>query len=82
MDNSSEMILRVAGLQSLIDLLRAQAWVVVGPTVRDGAIVHAEIDSVDQLPRGIGDLQDGGSYRLRERGDEADRKSTRLNSSH
>src|ERR1039457_5582155 len=71
MDNSSEMILRVAGLQSLIDLLRAQAWVVVGPTVRDGGIVHAEIDSVDQLPRGIGDLQDGGSYRLRERGDEA-----------
>ena len=71
MDNSSEMILRVAGLQSLIDLLRAQAWVVVGPTVRDGAIVHAEIESVDQLPRGIGDLQDGGSYRLRQRGDEA-----------
>jgi sulfhydrogenase subunit beta (sulfur reductase) len=71
MDDSRGMILRVAGLQSLIDLLREQGWAVVGPTVRDGAVVHAEIESVDQLPRGVGDLQDGGSYRLRQRGDEA-----------
>src|SRR5665647_2763240 len=38
--------------------------------VDDGAVVHAEIESVDQLPRGVGDLQDAGSYRLRERDDE------------
>jgi ferredoxin len=39
--------------------------------VRDGVIVHAEITSIDQLPRGIGDVQDNGSYRIRERGDTA-----------
>jgi sulfhydrogenase subunit beta (sulfur reductase) len=65
------VVLLVPGLQSLVDLLRERGWTVVGPTVRDGAVVHAEIESVDQLPRGVGDLQDGGSYRLRERGDEA-----------
>jgi hypothetical protein len=65
------MILLPPGLQLLIDLLREQGWTVVGPTVRDAVVVHAEIESIDQLPRGVGDVQDGGSYRLRQRGDEA-----------
>ncbi|NMM25156.1 MAG: sulfite reductase subunit A [Phycicoccus sp.] len=71
MDDIRGMVLFVPGLQSLIDLLRERGWAVIGPTVRDGAVVHAEIESVDQLPRGVGDLQDAGSYRLRERDDEA-----------
>ncbi len=71
MDDIRGMVLSVPGLQSLIDLLRERGWAVIGPTVRDGAVVHAEIQSVDQLPRGVGDLQDAGSYRLRERDDEA-----------
>jgi len=71
LDDERGMILQVRGLQSLIDLLRERGWAVIGPTVRDGAVVNAEIDSVDQLPRGVGDLQDAGSYRLRQRGDEA-----------
>ena len=71
MDDSGGMVLLVPGLQSLIDLLRERGWAVIGPTVRDGAVVHAEIESVDQLPRGVGDLQDAGTYRLRPRGDEA-----------
>jgi len=66
-----QLILHVLGLQSLVDLLRERGWAVIGPTVRDGAVVHAEITSVDQLPRGVGDLQDAGSYRLRQRDDEA-----------
>ena len=70
MDDIRGMVLFVPGLQSLIDLLRERGWAVIGPTVRDGAVVHAEIESVDQLPRGVGDLQDAGSYRLRERDDE------------
>ena len=71
MDEIRGMVLSVPGLQSLIDLLRERGWAVIGPTVRDGAVVHAEIQSVDQLPRGVGDLQYAGSYRLRERDDEA-----------
>ena len=71
MDDIRGMVLLLPGLQLLIDLLRERGWMVVGPTVRDGVVVHAEIESVDQLPRGVGDLQDAGSYRLRQRGDDA-----------
>jgi ferredoxin len=71
MDDVRGMVLLLPGLQLLIDLLREQGWTVVGPTVREGVVVHAEIESVDQLPRGVGDVQDGGSYRLSQRGDEA-----------
>ena len=71
MDDVRGMVLLLPGLQLLIDLLREQGWTVVGPTVREGVVFHAEIESVDQLPRGVGDVQDGGSYRLSQRGDEA-----------
>jgi ferredoxin len=71
MDDIRGMVLLLPGLQLLIDLLRERGWTVVGPTVRDGVLLHTEISSVSQLPRGVGDVQDGGSYRLRERGDDA-----------
>ena len=70
MDEVKGMVLQLPGLQLLIDLLRERGWSVVGPTVRDAVVVHGEIESVDQLPHGVGDLQDAGSYRLRTRGDE------------
>jgi sulfhydrogenase subunit beta (sulfur reductase) len=71
MEDVRGMVLLLPGLQLLIDLLRERRWTVIGPTVREGVVVHAEIDSVEQLPRGVGDVQDSGSYRLRQRGDEA-----------
>jgi len=54
MNDVRGMVLLLPGLQLLIDLLRERGWTVVGPTVRDGVIVHAEIESLDQLPRGGG----------------------------
>jgi sulfhydrogenase subunit beta (sulfur reductase) len=71
MDDVRGMVILLPGLQLLIDLLTERGWTVVGPTVREGVVVHAEITSVDELPRGVGDVQDSGSYRLRDRGDEA-----------
>ncbi|MFH1475863.1 MAG: hypothetical protein ABIG85_08405, partial [Chloroflexota bacterium] len=59
-----------ADLQILIDLLREEGRRVIGPTVSDGAIVFDEITSLDDLPRGIGDEQAPGRYRLRQQGDE------------
>jgi ferredoxin len=59
------------GLQALVDLLRGRGYRVVGPTLRDQAIVYDEIGGVADLPRGWGDEQDGGHYRLVKRGDEA-----------
>jgi ferredoxin len=64
-------LIDVAGLQSLLDALVARGYRVVGPTVRAGAIVNAEISGVADLPRGWGDQQEPGRYRLQERGDEA-----------
>lgn len=64
-------VIDVPGLQGLIDALLDRGYRVVGPTVRDGAIVTAEIRSLDDLPRGVGDEQDAGHYRIRDRGDDA-----------
>jgi sulfhydrogenase subunit beta (sulfur reductase) len=51
--------------------LAGQGYHVVGPTVREGAIVYGEVASSSDLPVGWSDEQDGGSYRLRRREDEA-----------
>ena len=63
--------LDLQGLQGLIDTLGAHGYAVMGPTVRDGAIVHAPVRTVDDLPRGWGDEQEAATYRLRRRDDDA-----------
>ncbi|MFF4550112.1 4Fe-4S dicluster domain-containing protein [Streptomyces sp. NPDC001435] len=59
------------GLDALVAALAAQGRTVVGPTVRDGAIVLAELDSADLLPFGWGVELDPGRYRLVRRRDGA-----------
>lgn len=58
-------------LDALFDALRSHGYRIIGPTVRDDAIVYDDIDSVADLPEGWGDEQDGGSYRLHRRDDQA-----------
>lgn len=60
-----------AHLQQLFDALTRRGYQIVGPTVRDGAIVYEQLNSVADLPAGWTDEQDGGSYRLKRRDDEA-----------
>jgi len=52
------------GVDSLITSLRTEGYRVIGPVVRNGAIVHREIHSVEELPIGWHDEQRPGSYRL------------------
>lgn len=59
------------GVQALLDALVERGFTVVGPQVRDGAIVPGEITRIDDLPRGWGDEQAPAHYRLRPRGDDA-----------
>jgi ferredoxin len=59
------------GLNALVTALVAQGRTVVGPTVRDGAIVLAELTSADALPYGWGVELDAGRYRLVPREDGA-----------
>jgi NAD(P)H-flavin reductase len=67
---SGPWFLARANLGILIDLLREDDRTVIGPTVIDGAIAYAEIDSADDLPAGIGDDQSPGQYRLVRRSDD------------
>ena len=59
------------GLDELIALLSGRGYTVIGPRVRDGAILYEEVSSSADLPEGITDEQEGGTYRLHERDDEA-----------
>jgi ferredoxin len=64
-------VLELDGLDALIGALSSRGYDVVGPTVRDGAIVYDQIESAAELPAGWTDVQDGGSYRLERRDDDA-----------
>ena len=59
-----------AGVEALIQALRRRGFRPIGPVVRNGAIVHAEIGSVDDLPAGWHDEQGPGSYRLSQADDD------------
>ncbi len=63
-------IARVA-LQALIDVLIARGHTVIGPTVRDGAIIYDQISTTAELPAGWTDEQAPGHYRLQRRNDDA-----------
>ncbi len=69
--SQNSCIIERSEIQNLIAALTGRAYCVVGPTVRDGAIVYDELNSVEDLPIGWTDEQDKGHYRLRKRGDEA-----------
>ena len=58
-------------LGQLFAALERRGYEVVGPTVRSNAIVYDRIGSVEDLPRGWTDRQDGGTYRLARRDDAA-----------
>jgi ferredoxin len=56
---------------ALFEVLSDEGYTIVGPTVRDHAIVYDEIKVVDDLPVGWTDDQEPGRYQLRRRNDEA-----------
>lgn len=57
--------------QLLLDALINRGHRIVGPTIRDAAIVYDEIHAASDLPEGWTDRQDGGTYRLDRRTDAA-----------
>lgn len=58
-------------LDDLLGALRRRGFRVLGPTVRDGAIVYDDLESAAELPIGWTDRQEPGTYRLERREDEA-----------
>ncbi|MGH4032067.1 4Fe-4S dicluster domain-containing protein [Actinomycetota bacterium Odt1-20B] len=70
-DSAATAVLDRSGLDCLIKTLAARGRTVVGPTVRDGAVVLAEVAGADELPFGWGSELDAGRYRLVPRADGA-----------
>jgi sulfhydrogenase subunit beta (sulfur reductase) len=68
---SAQLVLEAGQLAKLIETLAGQGYEVVGPTVRDGAIVYDRIESLAELPAGWTDEQEPGRYRLKRREDQA-----------
>lgn len=62
-------VLKRADLPRLFDALKARGLRIVGPTVRDAAIMLEPIDSATELPVGWTDAQAPGRYQLKPRGD-------------
>ncbi|MBX3277311.1 MAG: 4Fe-4S dicluster domain-containing protein [Acidobacteria bacterium] len=69
--NAGLSIIEREELGTLIDVLGARGYQVIGPVVSDGAIVYDRIASLADLPEGLTDEQDGGRYRLKQRDDRA-----------
>jgi ferredoxin len=65
------VVLAPEALDDLVGALRGHGYRVLGPTVRDGAIVLDDLESAADLPVGWTDRQDAATYRLERRDDEA-----------
>ncbi|MCP9449138.1 MAG: 4Fe-4S dicluster domain-containing protein [Nitrospira sp.] len=57
-----------ADLQHVLDLLSAKGYRIVGPTLREGAVVWDTITRISDLPIGWRDRQEPGRYRLERTG--------------
>ncbi len=62
------LVLTRAGVQELIDGMKAGGYTVLGPRIIGNAIVVDEIAALSDLPVGWADEQEGGHYRLHETG--------------
>jgi ferredoxin len=69
--NVQTSVIGPEALDGLVEALSTRGFRVLGPTVRDGAIVYEELASAAELPIGWTDTQDAGRYRLERRDDEA-----------
>jgi len=64
----THVVAETGALGQLISSLRARGYEVIGPTLRDGAIVYDTLESMGDLPAGWTDQQAPGKYRV-EKGD-------------
>ena len=63
--------LAVGAFGALLQRVRDAGFRLIGPTVRDGAIVLDEIAGAADLPAGWTEVQEAGTYRLQRRADGA-----------
>lgn len=61
---AEQRVITEAGLQQLIAILAGEERLVIAPTVRDDVIIYDDIESIDDLPLGVTDVQGPGTYGL------------------
>ena len=69
--SAAPVVLHADQIAELIAVLLRRGYDLVGPTLRDGAIVLERITSAAQLPAGCTDDQQPGHYRVKHREDQA-----------
>jgi ferredoxin len=65
------VVLERQDFDALLGALARRGYRIIGPTVRDGAIVYDDVRRSDELPVGWTDEQEAGTYRLARRDDAA-----------
>jgi sulfhydrogenase subunit beta (sulfur reductase) len=65
------LLLERTNLSQLFETLHKEGYTLLGPTIRDGAIVYDEVTSPSELPVGWTDEQEKGTYRIKRRADNA-----------
>ena len=68
---NARTVVDLAALNQLIPALARRGYQVIGPTLRDGAIVYDTLRTLEDLPVGWTDEQEAGRYRLKKRDDRA-----------
>jgi len=68
---NTKYIVNENAIELLLTILKKQKFKTIGPTVRDNTIIYDELDKISDLPIGITDIHEAGSYRLKERSDKA-----------
>jgi len=71
LQTGNEVILEPEQLEDVLQALVQRGYEVMGPTLREGAIVYERLSSIEDLPCGWTDEQAGGKYRLKRRDDGA-----------
>ena len=71
MEPGALVVIDRAGLGEILERLKGSGYQLIGPVVRDGAIVYDEVTALDDLPSGWTEVQGPGTYRLRRRDDGA-----------
>lgn len=61
-------IVELKDITQLIGALKGAGYTVIGPKVRDGAIILDQIETADDLPRGWTDDHGPGSYKIEQTG--------------
>jgi ferredoxin len=70
LDLNNEIILQKPEFDQLLEALRQQGYETVGPVIKHDALQYGPIEGLADLPQGYISVQDAGSYRLKENGDQ------------